>query len=146
MILNHNITGFLAQERLSLDTLTQPLFRKIDDRMNTTQLKCLAVMSVFVIIGFGPVSITCLIGIYVVIFRPTWLLILVRKLYQDIPNCKTYPSTHPSITRLKALFVLLILLILDIAPVPVTGTIGMFVILLRPLWFLSLVEDVYTKP
>ena len=37
-------------------------------------------------------------------------------------------------------------LLLDIAPVPVTGTIGLSVVLLRPPWFLELVEAIYAPP
>lgn len=48
--------------------------------------------------------------------------------------------------RVKTAVVLLTLLILDIAPVPVTGTIGLFVILTRPAWFERLVYAIYGQP
>ena len=41
---------------------------------------------------------------------------------------------------------MLALLLLDIAPVPVTGAIGLSVVLLRPPWFLELVEAIYAPP
>ncbi|MDD5114552.1 MAG: hypothetical protein PHC94_11085 [Methylobacter sp.] len=45
--------------------------------MNFAQIKCLSVFALFAIIGFGPVSPGCLIGMYMVIMRPDWYLRLV---------------------------------------------------------------------
>ncbi len=47
--------------------------------------------------------------------------------------------------RIKCFFVLLLLMILDTAPVPVVGTIAMYVLLARPLWFKSLVDRLYAE-
>ncbi|MDD5036948.1 MAG: hypothetical protein PHE55_19655 [Methylococcaceae bacterium] len=45
--------------------------------------------------------------------------------------------------RLKCFLCLLVLLVLDIAPVPVTGSIGLYVVITRPHWFKALVEKIY---
>lgn len=117
--------------------------------MNRTQLKCLLVMLVFTLIGFGPLSPTCLIGLYVVIARPLWFYAGVQNLYRDLDGQAHRPLASPAncaaanLARRKASVWLLILLVLDIAPVPVTGTIGLYVVLARPKWFKALVETVY---
>ena len=114
--------------------------------MLATQLQCLLVMSLLALIGFGPLSLTCLMGFYIVAARPAWFLDVVRSLYgkparlRAEPVFGTRPATAP---RLKTAAVLLALLILDIAPVPVTGSIGLYVILARPGWFERLAHAVY---
>ncbi len=112
-----------------------------------TQIKCLMVMILLSLIGFGPISLTCLIGLYVVIARPAWFLRVARNLYlrSDSPaksaNATDYSnSVYP---RIKAFLSLIALLILDIAPVPVTGFIGLIVVISRPPWFKNLVEGIY---
>lgn len=114
--------------------------------MNPTQLKCLAAMFVLALIGFGPVSLTCLAGLYVVAFRPMGFLALTRKMYQNGKNSHRVNITEGArVARLKAFLILLVLFLLDVAPVPITGSIGLFVILTRPLWFLSLIEAIYSS-
>ncbi len=111
----------------------------------STRLKCLAIMLVLSLIGFGPLSLTCLIGLYVVVARPEWFLLTTRCLYGH-PSTKPITSDASNAnfeTRLKVFLSLMLLLIIDIAPVPVTGSIGLYVVLARPVWFLSLVERVY---
>lgn len=119
--------------------------------MNATQLRCLSVLIVFAIIGFGPISLTALTGIYVVLFRPAWFWQVTAALYRDkVPG--TVVSGTSRGARLKALWALLLFLLLDVAPVPVTGTIGLAIVLVRPLWFYHLIERIYggttriTKP
>jgi hypothetical protein len=114
--------------------------------MNGTQIKCFLVMTVLAIIGFGPLSLTCLIGLYVVLARPRWFQTVTRKLYRNLSSDATDPPDGFSgtmVTRLKCTLCLLLLLVLDIAPVPVTGFIGLYVIALRPSWFKQLVERIY---
>jgi len=53
--------------------------------MNLTQIKCLSVFAIFAIIGFGPISSGCLIGMYVVLFRPLWFWTLIVTLYANKP-------------------------------------------------------------
>lgn len=113
--------------------------------MNTSQLKCLSVFAVFAIIGFGPVSPGCLIGMYIVIKRPTWFQNLVSGVYDqpDPPNSVTAEDTRSA--RLKSFLSLLTLFLIDIAPVPVTPVIAFAIILIRPRWFYLLVSRVYGR-
>ena len=109
--------------------------------MNNAQLKCLSVFAIFAVIGFGPVSPGCLIGMYVVIMRPTWFLQLVDNLYSDIKAPDFVASYN---TGIRAFLCLLILFIIDIAPVPVTPVIAFVIIMGRPQWFLRVVRNVYS--
>lgn len=117
--------------------------------MNPTQIKCLVLFVVFAIIGFGPVSPTCLIGIYIVIARPRWFFNLVGNLYERQPPLQNRVSTDSQKqtrrTRVKCFLSLLGLFIVDIAPIPVTALIAFPVILNRPVWFVRLVASVYGK-
>lgn len=112
--------------------------------MNVAQIKCLAVFSIFAIIGFGPVSPGCLIGMYIVIMRPLWFRAFNRNLY-DMPEgaALNNPSQRTLKTRIKCFFSLLGLFIVDIAPIPVTPIIAFGIILTRPKWFYRVVERVY---
>ena len=47
------------------------------------------------------------------------------------------------ILRIKCFFVLLLLMVLDTAPGPVVGSIAMYVLIMRPLWFKNLVDRLY---
>lgn len=117
--------------------------------MNLTQLKCLAIFALFALIGFGPISPTCLIGMYVVIARPRWFFDLVGNLYERQPPPRNPASTDSAKrtgrTRIKCFLSLLGLLVVDIAPIPVTALIAFPVILNRPLWFVRMVADIYGK-
>ena len=111
--------------------------------MNVAQLKCLSVFAIFAIVGFGPISPGCLIGLYIVWMRPEWFLRLVNRIY-------THPHTHHFITskqttmaRIKSFLSLLILLIIDILPVPVTPMIAFVIIFTRPQWFYRVVTTIY---
>lgn len=116
--------------------------------MNRTQVNCLLAMTVLALIGFGPLSLTCLIGMAVVIARPHWFFELVQHLYRNVGD-EALPFAPPAncaaanTARIKAFLCLFALLVLDIAPVPVTGTIGIYVIIARPKWFRQLVEKIY---
>jgi len=117
--------------------------------MNPAQLKCLLVFSVFAVIGFGPVSPGCLIGLYVVAARPRWFIELVRELYTEHGN-RLYPlpppPPNPLRTRQKCFLSLVGLFIIDIAPVPVTPVVAFVILLSRPRWFYATVEAVYWQP
>lgn len=115
--------------------------------MNRTQLTCLLVFSVFAIIGFGPVSPGCLIGMYSVITRPDWMLRAVRGLYEHrgrplYPVPRADPGNSGQV-RAKAFLSFMTLFLIDIAPYPVTPSIAIPVILLRPKWFHDWVERIY---
>jgi hypothetical protein len=114
--------------------------------MNRALLKCLLVFSIFAVIGFGPVSPGCLIGMYVTVFRPRWFIELARELYCD--NNQALYSVQPQPeqsrqARKKCFASLLFLFILDIAPVPVTPVVAFLILFSRPRWFYQLVENIY---
>ncbi len=115
--------------------------------MNATQIKCLLVFAIFAIIGFGPVSPGCLIGMYVVLYRPLWFWTLTDNLYekqmltQKIVAADTIKQTRQA--RQKCFISLLGLFIMDIAPVPVTPVVAFAIILSRPNWFYQLIARIY---
>ncbi len=115
--------------------------------MNKTQIKCLIVFSVFAIIGFGPISPGCLIGMTVVVFRPRWFWQLAVNLYADtsIEMITDISESQSQQTRTKCFLSILALFIVDIAPVPVTPVIAFIIILTRPKWFYRLVAVIYQK-
>jgi len=45
--------------------------------------------------------------------------------------------------RIKCFFVLLLLMIADILPIPILGLICLFILLFRPPWFKELVDTIY---
>jgi hypothetical protein len=115
--------------------------------MNSTQIKCLLVFAIFAIIGFGPISPGCLIGMYVVLFRPLWFWTLTVNLYanQPLPQIIIEADTVIKQTRKKCFLTILGLFIVDIAPVPVTPVVAYAIILSRPIGFYQLVARVYGK-
>ncbi len=110
--------------------------------MNKAQIQCLAVFAVFAIIGFGPISPGCLIGMYVIIKRPNWFSKLVDDLYGNPMHQNLIASNN---VRIKAFLCLLTLFIIDIAPVPVTPVVAVVIILSRPQWFFCVVKGVYSE-
>jgi hypothetical protein len=116
--------------------------------MNVTQIKCLLVFGIFAIIGFGPISPGCLIGMYVVVKRPQWFWTLCINLYARPGNFQSsFPinsNKHSRKVRIKYFLCILGLFIIDIAPVPVTPVIAFAIILSRPEWFYTTVENIYT--
>jgi hypothetical protein len=118
--------------------------------MNRTQVGSFLVLTVLAIIGFGPLSLTCLIGMFIVLRRPKWFYRVVGDLYRgtacgpvDHSVQQQKHGSETTMTRIKCFLCLVILLILDIAPVPVTGSIGLYVVVARPCWFKTLVEKIY---
>ena len=101
--------------------------------MNPAQLKCILVFSLFAIIGFGPISPGCLIGMYVVIKRPKWFI-----------DFDASTEDQAKKTRKKCFLCLFTLFIIDIAPVPVTPIIAFIIILSRPQWFYHTIKAVYS--
>ena len=103
--------------------------------MNSTQIKCLCVFSVFAIIGFGPISPGCLIGMYIVITRPNWFLKLTDNLYDNpVTPQATSINTPSKNLRIKCFLCLLTLFIIVIA---------FIIILSRPRWFYRVIRGVY---
>ena len=46
-------------------------------------------------------------------------------------------------TRIKCAAVLIIFMIVSIGPIPITSTIGLYVVIVRPAWFKKLVDKIY---
>ncbi len=117
--------------------------------LNPTQIRCLGVFSVFAIIGFGPISPGCLIGMFIVLMRPLWFRTLIDNLYANFaipqPVFSADPEKQTRKSRIKCFLSLLGLFILDIAPVPVTPVVAFGIILIRPQWFYRLVVSIYGK-
>lgn len=112
--------------------------------MNLAQSKCLAVLAVFAVIGFGPVSPTCLIGMYVVLMRPRWFWRLTRHLYAATAKTQAFDSNSLALMpRAQCFLSLLLLFVVDIAPVPVTSVIGIIIVLTKPQWFYRLTAKIY---
>jgi hypothetical protein len=101
------------------------------------------------VLGFGPVSLTALIGVVVVLKRPDWFLRAVLDIYRD--SHQTFPVNTTDLPqsaprwgiRIRTVITLAGLMILDIAPVPVVGAIGLWIVTFRPAWFLLLVSRIY---
>lgn len=49
--------------------------------MTSTRIKCLIVLILFTLLGIGPMPITSVVGIYVVLTRPRWFKALVERIY-----------------------------------------------------------------
>ena len=111
--------------------------------LNVPQLKALAVFSIFAIIGFGPISPGCLIGMYVVIKRPGWFRRLVRGIYDYPQDASFVTSAETRSARVKSLVCLVSLFLIDIAPLPVTPLVAFVIILSRPRWFYRTVWRIY---
>lgn len=115
--------------------------------MNKAQIKCLAVFSIFAIIGLGPISPGCLIGMAVVIARPEWFRQLLIELYEGKAATARLPDeispAQSRQARRKAFLSLASLFIIDILPVPVTPAIAFVIILARPMWFYRLAATIY---
>jgi hypothetical protein len=116
--------------------------------MNGTQLKCILVMAAIDVVGLGPLCITCLLGMGILVGRPEWFRVLVRDLYQGkgalAAESRAGEGQPNSLsTRVKCFLALSVLMVVDILPVPVAGSIGMYVAVLRPMWFRDLVDRIY---
>jgi hypothetical protein len=47
------------------------------------RLKCAVVLTVFTVLGVGPIPLTSTLGLFLVIFLPVWFKKLVDDLYAD---------------------------------------------------------------
>jgi hypothetical protein len=47
------------------------------------RIKLLIVLVLLTVLGIGPMPVTSVIGIYVVLFRPAWFKRMVMKLYDE---------------------------------------------------------------
>ena len=46
-----------------------------------TRIKCALVLIGLTLLGLGPMPVTSLIGLYIVVFRPQWFKQLVERIY-----------------------------------------------------------------
>jgi hypothetical protein len=51
--------------------------------MNATQWKCILVLILLTLLGLGPLPITSVVGLYIVVARPRWFRDVVRKIYGE---------------------------------------------------------------
>jgi len=123
-----------------MPSLRSGLFRNM---LNAAQLKSLSVFAIFAIIGFGPISPGCLIGMFVVINRPEWFRRLVRGIYDYPRDIDFVTAAETRAARIKTFAGLATLFVIDIAPVPVTPAIAFAIILSRPRWFYRTVRRIY---
>ena len=110
--------------------------------MNVAQFKALLIFLLFAVIGFGPISPGCLIGMYVIVSRPAWFSVLIEDIYAGKTVMGSELPAAPPV-RLKAFLSVLTLFIIDILPVPVTPVIALTIIFSRPFWFYQIVQRVY---
>ena len=47
------------------------------------RIKLLIVLILLTVMGLGPMPVTSVVGIYVVLFRPAWFKRMVLKLYEE---------------------------------------------------------------
>ncbi|MDT4288065.1 hypothetical protein RO575_00670 [Methylomonas sp. MO1] len=51
---------------------------------------------------------------------------------------------HPtSLTRIKCAIVFIVFMLFSIGPIPITSSIGLYVVIFRPRWFKELVDKIY---
>lgn len=128
----------------------------------TIRLKCGITLLFISILAIGPIPITSTLGAFVALFRPRWFHTLTKHIY----NQQAYPSNldaqnsltdsrdeiknrpqsvnNSSFTpRLQLFLAMLILMLIDIGPIPVASLIALFIVLFRPHWFLKLMARIY---
>ena len=54
-------------------------------------------------------------------------------------------KAHNLAVRIKCILALLALMVIDILPVPVIATIGLYVVFFRPRWFIEVVDALYER-
>ena len=52
-------------------------------------------------------------------------------------------NTVSTWARIKCAVVLILLMLASVVPIPITSSIGLFVVIFRPHWFKKLVEKIY---
>lgn len=84
--------------------------------------------------------------VYIVVMRPFWFLELAQNLYANQPLNNTLENFKlAKNVRKKAFLFLFFLFMVDILPIPVTPVIAVIIILSRPVWFYTLVINIYKK-
>ena len=52
-------------------------------------------------------------------------------------------NTVSSWARIKCAIVFIVFMVFSVGPIPITSTIGLLVVLFRPAWFKTLVDNIY---
>lgn len=63
----------------------------------------------------------------------------------EILKLKSVMKTNNLAVRIKCVLVLLILMVIEISPIPIFAVIGLFIVLFRPRWFVELVDALYER-
>lgn len=58
-------------------------------------------------------------------------------------NCGIIAMNASIWLRIKCAIVFIVLMIFSISPIPITSTIGLLVVIFRPLWFKKLIDKIY---
>lgn len=112
--------------------------------MNRARIEAFASLFILNLIGFGPISLTALIGIYLLWARPPCFLTWVRKIYERPHQRSRLPvNTRACKRQIEGSLILLGLFIIDVLPVPVTGGVAIVITWFRPKSFLNWLEAVY---
>ena len=133
--------------------------------MTTTsiRIKCGLALIFIAIVSIGPIPIISTLGAFVALFRPRWFKTLVDKIYgSDLryPKLRNAMNVHTAIpepkhrkttktnasslkTRLLLFAAMIMLMLIDIGPIPTASLIALFAVIFRPRWFLKLFETIY---
>jgi hypothetical protein len=63
----------------------------------------------------------------------------------EILKLRLVMKTNNLAVRIKCILALLVLMVIDIGPFPVLATIGLYIVLFRPGWFMELVDVLYER-
>ena len=64
-------------------------------------------------------------------------------IYVVVRNCEIIAMNAAIWLRIKCAIVFIVLMIFSISPIPITSTIGLLVVIFRPLWFKKLIDKIY---
>jgi hypothetical protein len=53
-------------------------------------------------------------------------------------------NTVSSWARIKCAIVFIVFMVFSVGPIPITSTIGLLVVIFRPAWFKTLVDNIYS--
>ncbi len=114
--------------------------------MNRARIEAFASLFILNLIGFGPISLTALIGLYLLWTRPPWFLTWARGVYgQSHRKTRSRIKTCIRSKQIKGSIILICLFIIDVLPVPMTGSIALFITCFRPKSFLNWLESIYSR-
>ncbi len=64
-------------------------------------------------------------------------------IYVVVRNCGIIAMNTSILLRIKCAIVFIVLMIFSISPISITSTIGLLVVIFRPLWFKKLIDKIY---